>query len=128
MLRAKFSADGSKRENSDDVMGWNILAGAGVTTALKIVQWPTSFPTRHYQTKAGYTEKCESIYQSTFPRSLPESKGHFRKSEKGKSVYKDAQLQYGFSLSKTVEAEGLIPENKNKLQRLIKQLHLHHQW
>ena len=74
------------------------------------------------------TEKCESISQWIFPRSLPESKGHFRKSEKGKSVYKDAQLQYGFSLSKTVEAEGLIPENKNKLQRLIKQLHLHHQW
>ena len=58
MLRAKFSADGSKRENSDDVMGWNILAGAGVTTALKIVQWATTSGGQPHQT----TEKTVRMF------------------------------------------------------------------
>ena len=58
MLRAKFSADGSKRENSDDVMGWNRLAGTGVTTALKIVQWPTTIGGQQHQT----TEKMVRMF------------------------------------------------------------------
>ena len=58
MLRAKFSADASKRENSDDVMGWNILSGTGVTTALKIVQWPTTSGGQPHQT----TEKTVRMF------------------------------------------------------------------
>ena len=34
-------------------VGWDILSGTGVTTALKIVHWPTTFPTRRYSFAVG---------------------------------------------------------------------------
>ena len=36
-----------------DGMGWDRLVGTGVATALKIVQWPTPFLTRHSASSVG---------------------------------------------------------------------------
>ena len=36
-----------------DGMGWDRLVGTGVATALKIVQWPTPFLTRHSALSVG---------------------------------------------------------------------------
>ena len=49
-------------------MGY-ILSGSGVTTALKIVQWPTSFPTRHYQAKPD-TQKIVRAFLNQYSHVL----------------------------------------------------------
>ena len=36
-----------------DGMGWDRLSGTGVSTALKIVQWPTPFLSSHSASRSG---------------------------------------------------------------------------
>ena len=51
-------------------VGWDILSGTGVTTALKIVHWPTTFPTKRYSFQRKISPTAEEGMTRTILRVL----------------------------------------------------------
>ena len=91
-------------------MGWDRLVGTGVATALKIVQWPTPFLTRHSASSVG---RGYSNEQSP-PRSRAYRRVHTDRSDPTILQYSDIRRYSNLTAS---QAKTWCQRNKVELRQ-----------